>query len=134
MLPHLFSICLIIFPVWSYLFQNIVKSFKSMIGNFSFGWLCCVHGANWFKRVSFALSQKDIYAWAYSQNIYPGFPWWISLKFRAKVQDAEECSTLKRKLDESVAQRLTLEEQNTKKDKRIHKLQSRLKKSDKNVR
>ena len=50
------------------------------------------------------------------------------------MQDAEECSKLKRKLDESVAQRLTLEEQNTKKDKRIHKLQSRLKQSDKNVR
>lgn len=56
-------------------------------------------------------------------------------KSSAKVQDAnKECSKLKKKLDESVARRRTLEEQNTKKDKRIHELQSRLKQNDENTR
>lgn len=51
------------------------------------------------------------------------------------MQDAnKECSKLKKKLDESVAQRRTVEEQNTKKDKRLHELQSRLKQSDENAR
>ena len=57
------------------------------------------------------------------------------IKFSAKVQDAnKECSKLKKKLDESVARSRTLEEQNTKKDKRIHELQSRLKQNDENTR
>lgn len=56
-------------------------------------------------------------------------------KSRSKMQDAnKECSKLKKRLDESVAQKRTLEEQNTKKDKRIHELQSRLKQSDENTR
>lgn len=51
------------------------------------------------------------------------------------MQDAnKECSKLKKKLDESAAQKRTLEEQNMKKDKRIHELQSRLKQSDENTR
>lgn len=51
------------------------------------------------------------------------------------MQDAnKECSKLKKKLDESVAQRRTVEEQNTKKDKRLHELQFRLKQSDENAR
>ena len=56
----------------------------------------------------------------------PGFPSMKFAEIRAKVQDAEECSKLKKKLDESVAQRRTSEEQTTKKDKRIHELQSLL--------
>ena len=51
------------------------------------------------------------------------------------MQDAnKECIKLKKKLDESVAQRRTLLEQNTKKDKRLHELQSRLKQNDENAR
>ena len=51
------------------------------------------------------------------------------------MQDAnKECIKLKKKLDESVAQSRTLLEQNTKKDKRLHELQSRLKQNDENAR
>lgn len=52
-------------------------------------------------------------------------------KYRSRLQDAnQECSRTKKKLEESIAERRALEEQNTKKDKRIHELSSRLKHSD----
>ncbi|PFX28234.1 hypothetical protein AWC38_SpisGene7063 [Stylophora pistillata] len=56
-------------------------------------------------------------------------------KSRAKVQDAnKEYCKLKKELNESLAQKRTLEEQNSKKDKHIHELQSRLKQNDENTR
>ena len=51
------------------------------------------------------------------------------------MQDTnKECSKLKKKLYESLAQRRTSEEQNTKKDKRTHEFQSQTRRSDENAR
>ena len=56
-------------------------------------------------------------------------------KFRGRLQEAnQECNKMKKKLEESTAQRRALEEQNTKKDKRITEISSRLKHSDENAR
>lgn len=58
-----------------------------------------------------------------------------SEKARCRLQEAKlECSTVKKELEESISERRILEERNTKNDKRINELSTRLKHSDENAR
>ena len=59
----------------------------------------------------------------------------VCSKFRSRLQEANlERATAKQKLEESSTERRMLEEQNTKKDKKINELSARLKQSDENAR
>ena len=56
-------------------------------------------------------------------------------KFRLRLQEAnQECARMRKKLEESVAVKRAMDEQNMKKDKRIHEISARLKQSDENAR
>ena len=59
----------------------------------------------------------------------------ILSKFRSRLQEAnQECARMRKELKDSMAERRALEEQNTKRDKRIHEMAARLKQSDENAR
>lgn len=64
---------------------------------------------------------------------WPLFP--LYLFFLSNFRDANhECNKMKKKLEESITQRRTLEVENAKKDKHILEISSRLKHSDENAR
>ena len=59
----------------------------------------------------------------------------VCCEFRCRLQEAKlECATVKKELEESISERGILEERNTKNDKRINELSTRLKHSDENAR
>ena len=54
---------------------------------------------------------------------------------RSRLQEAnQECTRMRKELKETMAERSALEEQNTKRDKRIHEMAARLKQNDENAR
>lgn len=59
----------------------------------------------------------------------------VCCEFRCRLQEAKlECATVKKELEESISERGILEERNTKNDRRINELSTRLKHSDENAR